>query len=246
MSKPEPDATYLRQSEARERAHAALSGKVLRHRKGGEYTVLGVSLNSENLRLEMVYVSHATGEWWTRPLEEVLDGRFTEIAAADPASLEAAGLEHMIAGWAAPRAGLASRIARSLSPAQRRLVVALGSGLATDARHGWMAPLPGERVPAEALVQRGVLEADRAPDGAGSKSIRGIRFSELGWRVLRSIVADTAANGVIRGSIPLDPGTLLAPKEGAPAPEGLGLPRPRAMASTGAGATPPSCNEETR
>ena len=47
--------------------------EIWRHRKGGIYTVLGISEGN------VFYIAHADGALWYRPAQEFFDGRFTRI-----------------------------------------------------------------------------------------------------------------------------------------------------------------------
>lgn len=106
------EADYDLMAERRRRAHADLSSNGFRHRKGGgDYTALGVAMNSDTLALEVVYVSHATEDWWTRSLEEFLDGRFRYLMLA-PRTAAELGLTAIAESWTA----------RALDPATRALV----------------------------------------------------------------------------------------------------------------------------
>lgn len=51
-------------------------GEWWRHRKGGLYLIVGVAKVEADLSPVVVYRS-ATGDLWTRPLAEFMDGRFS-------------------------------------------------------------------------------------------------------------------------------------------------------------------------
>lgn len=51
----------------------ALKLGTYRHFKGGEYTVTGVAINSEDLSEWVEYTSNTDGLKWIRPLEQFLD-----------------------------------------------------------------------------------------------------------------------------------------------------------------------------
>lgn len=55
------------------------TGTRWRHRKGGEYTVIGVGRIEADLSPVIVYRDDKLGRVWVRPVGEFEDGRFTQI-----------------------------------------------------------------------------------------------------------------------------------------------------------------------
>jgi hypothetical protein len=56
-----------------------MEGTVWQHRKGGIYSVLAVALIEATLAEVVVYEAHEDGTVWVRPMDEFLDGRFTQL-----------------------------------------------------------------------------------------------------------------------------------------------------------------------
>jgi len=71
-----------------------LSGVVVRHRKGGVYTVL-CAMGDGNPDPVIVYIAHSDGTWWLRPWHEFGDGRF-EAHGSTRLSAEEAGLDDIV------------------------------------------------------------------------------------------------------------------------------------------------------
>lgn len=55
------------------------TGTRWRHRKGGEYTVIGVGRIEADLSPVIVYRDDKLGRVWVRSVAEFEDGRFTQI-----------------------------------------------------------------------------------------------------------------------------------------------------------------------
>jgi hypothetical protein len=65
-----------------ELAQCPPAGSRWRHRSGGEYLVVCACLIEESLTPAVAYRPMAeSGPAWVRPLDEFLDGRFTQLSA---------------------------------------------------------------------------------------------------------------------------------------------------------------------
>jgi len=62
--------------------HDHLRGSRWRHRKGGEYRVERVVYRESTLEIEVIYASRTDAVFYSRPLTEFMDGRFTQISDA--------------------------------------------------------------------------------------------------------------------------------------------------------------------
>jgi len=62
--------------------HDHLRGSRWRHRKGGEYRVERVVYRESTLEPEVIYASLADAVFYSRPLTDFMDGRFTPISDA--------------------------------------------------------------------------------------------------------------------------------------------------------------------
>ena len=54
-------------------------GQLVKHRKGGEYVIVGTGKMEADLSLIVAYRKLGEYALWIRPLEEFMDGRFTVI-----------------------------------------------------------------------------------------------------------------------------------------------------------------------
>lgn len=63
-----------------------LSGTRWRHRKGGEYCIERIVYRESTMELEVIYGSLTDRVFYSRPLPEFMDGRFTQLPDASPST----------------------------------------------------------------------------------------------------------------------------------------------------------------
>lgn len=153
-------------------------------RGGGDYTALGVAMNSDTLALEVVYVSHATEDWWTRSLEEFLDGRFRYLMLA-PRTAAELGLTAIAESRTAPALDPATRaLVAGLTPAQRRLFGSLSFDVARAGECVERSLDGRARRVARTLAAKGLVTfGDRGPGLPATFTI-----TDAGWPALKALV----------------------------------------------------------
>lgn len=164
------EADYATMADARRAQHDSLSGAGFRHgRTQGDYSILGVAMNADTLALEVVYVSRKTGDWWTRPLAEFLDGRFGPIALP-PEDAAAFGLSWLLAPSTDGVSGLSTEARRLLA----QIAVATLDAAAPRAAAAGVAEADPAHPTTLDLRDRGLLSPD-------------LNLTQLGWAAVAAI-----------------------------------------------------------